>query len=283
MKLCRFNNNRDGVVLGNNVYDITEEVESDHAKRDPDRVAPLLTALEELKKKSRADTRALKSLPLDEAHFLSPIAAPGKIIGAPLNYAAHIREMAASGFLAATNLPTIGEAGLFLKASSSLVGPSQGIQLRFPDRRTDFEIELVVVIGRKASEVTPDHALDYAAGYCIGLDVTLRGHEDRSFRKSIDSYSVIGPWLTTADEIPDPQSLHLRLRLNGSVRQEGSTSDMVYGVAKLISYASTFYTLYPGDLIFTGTPQGVSPLNAGDLLEAECTGLGRMSVSVSAT
>src|SRR5205814_6686836 len=113
---------------------------------------------------------------------------------------------------------------------------------------------------------------------CIGLDVTLRGPEDRSFRKSIDSYSVLGPWLTTADEIADPQALRLRLRNNGELRQDASTADMVYDVADLIAFASRFYTLHPGDALFTGTPPGVAALQPGDRLEAEAEGAARMTV-----
>jgi 2-keto-4-pentenoate hydratase/2-oxohepta-3-ene-1,7-dioic acid hydratase in catechol pathway len=189
--------------------------------------------------------------------------------------------MASSNLSPGHDIPAIGEAGLFLKATSSLVGPSQGIRIRFPERRTDHEIELVAVIGKTASEVPPERALQHVAGYCLGLDITLRGREDRSFRKSIDTYSVIGPWLTTVDEVPDPQDLRLVLRKNGEIRQDASTSDMVYSVAQLIAYASSFYTLLPGDLIFTGTPQGVSAIREGDHLSVEATVLGRMDVVVS--
>jgi len=282
MKVCRFNDDRIGIVLGDRVYDVTRLVRSARNTNESTATDPVLLALTSLQKMPARDIEAGESFPLASLRLLAPISAPGKIIGAPVNYRAHIREMTAAGLLTGTDLTTIGEAGLFLKATSSLVGPSQGIRIRFPERRTDHEVELVVIIGRMASEVTADCALEHVAGYCIGLDITLRGREERSFRKSIDSYSVIGPWLTTADEIPDPQDLRLVLRSNGVIRQDASTSDMVYGVARLIAYASTFYTLHPGDILFTGTPPGVSAISHGDELEADCTQLGAMQVTVSA-
>jgi 2-keto-4-pentenoate hydratase/2-oxohepta-3-ene-1,7-dioic acid hydratase in catechol pathway len=281
MKVCRFNDGQIGIVRGDRVYDVTRAVTSARNTNESTTTDPVLLALTSLQKMPARDIEACESFSVASLRLLAPISAPGKIIGAPVNYRAHIREMTAAGLLSGTDPPTIGEAGLFLKATSSLVGPSQGIRIRFPERRTDHEVELVVIIGRMASEVTPDHALEHVAGYCIGLDITLRGREERSFRKSIDSYSVIGPWLTTADEIPDPQDLRLVLRSNGVIRQDASTSDMVYGVAQLIAYASTFYTLHPGDILFTGTPPGVSAISHGDELEADCTQLGAMKVTVS--
>ena len=207
---------------------------------------------------------------------------PGKIIAAPVNYKAHIEEMKKANISPGFNIWDIEKAGLFLKATSSLVGPSQGIAQRFLDRRTDHEVELVFIMGKKASQVSREKALDYVAGYCLGLDVTVRGSEDRSFRKSMDSYTVLGPWLTTADEIPDPQNVQITLRQNGEVRQDTNTSDMLWDVARLIEFATRFYTLHPGDVFFTGTPSGVSPIRPGDKLVASSPELGSMEVLVRA-
>ena len=153
---------------------------------------------------------------------------------------------------------------MFLKANSALVGPSEGIPLRFPDRRNDHEVELVMVIGKAGSDIPQAKALDYVAGYCLGLDMTVRGREDRSFRKSVDGYAVLGPWMVTADEIPDPDSLPIMIEVNGEVRQKSNTSQLIYNCRRLIEFASQFYTLYPGDLVYTGTPDGVSPVKPGD-------------------
>jgi 2-keto-4-pentenoate hydratase/2-oxohepta-3-ene-1,7-dioic acid hydratase in catechol pathway len=138
------------------------------------------------------------------------------------------------------------------------------------------------VIGREARNVSRAEALSYVAGYTIGLDITIRGSEDRSFRKSPDTYSVLGPWLVTADEIPDPGSLDLQVSVNGTERQKSNTRLLILGVPELIELASSFYTLYPGDVIFTGTPEGVSPIAPGDEIVATIERIGSMQVAVRA-
>ncbi len=139
-----------------------------------------------------------------------------------------------------------------------------------------------VLIGRQGRDIAAERALDHVVGYAIGLDMTVRGPEDRSLRKSIDSYAVLGPWLVTADEIADPGTLDLELRVNGELRQRSNTRHLIFDVPKLIAYASAAYTLYPGDLIMTGTPEGVGPVVAGDVIEAEIEGIGAMTVAVRA-
>jgi 2-keto-4-pentenoate hydratase/2-oxohepta-3-ene-1,7-dioic acid hydratase in catechol pathway len=204
-------------------------------------------------------------LPLASVKLTSPIANPSKIIGAPVNYPKHLDTGNA--------IAAIHRVGLFLKASSALVGPAEGIALRNLDRPSDHEVELAIIIGRTANSV---------AGYAIGLDITLRGPEERSFRKSADSYAVLGPWLVTADEIPEPNNLWLKLSVNGEVRQDSSTSRMIMNVNELIAYASRFYTLNPGDIIMTGTPAGVGAIAPGDVLSASIEKIGSMEVHVRA-
>ena len=143
--------------------------------------------------------------------------------------------------------PFIEKAGLFLKANSSMVGPSEGVEIRFPDRRNEHEVELRHRVRQsRAATSRVIRPLDYVAGYCIGLDMTARGQEDRSYRKSIDSYSVLGPWLVTADEIPDPDNVPLRIFVNGEKKQESNTNMLIFDCKKLIEWGSTFYTWYPG-------------------------------------
>lgn len=175
---------------------------------------------------------------------------------------------------------SIAEWGLFLKAGSSLIGVSDPITLRFPTRRNDHEVELAVVIGRSCRQVRAADALSYVAGYALSLDMTLRGTEFQCFRKSIDSYSVLGPWLVTADEVLDPGSLALWLEVNGQQRQRASTNDLIYDVPHLIEFASAFYTLEPGDVIMTGTPEGVGPVHPGDCIRAGIDGLGQLDMKV---
>ncbi len=174
----------------------------------------------------------------------------------------------------------IQKIGLFLKATSSVVGPSHGVDIAHPERRNDHEIELVLIIGKAGRHIAPENAFEHIAAYCGGLDMTVRGPEERSMRKSIDSYTVLGPWLVTADELPNPQALDLRLRVNGQMRQQANTRDLVLGIPQLMALASSYYTLEPGDVLFTGTPEGVGPVVAGDTIEAEYEGIGPMQVAV---
>ena len=154
--------------------------------------------------------------------------------------------------------------------------------LRFTEARNDHEMELAVVIGKKGTNISIENARSYIAGYAIGLDMTTRGKELQSFRKSADTYAVLGPWLVTADEIPDPNNLDLKISVNGEVRQNSNTQELVYSVEKLIEYTSERYTLYPGDIIMTGTPDGVGPVEPGDVMTCELEGVGIMDVKVQA-
>jgi 2-keto-4-pentenoate hydratase/2-oxohepta-3-ene-1,7-dioic acid hydratase in catechol pathway len=138
------------------------------------------------------------------------------------------------------------------------------------------------VIGKQANNVSSRDALMHVAGYSIGLDITIRGTEDRSFRKSPDTYTVLGPWLVTPDEIGDPGNLDLNIAVNGEMRQNSNTKYMILGVPELIELASSFYTLYPGDIISTGTPEGVSPIVPGDSIVAYVEKIGSMSICVRA-
>jgi len=274
MKIARFDSSKIGLLIDEMLYEITslalsfDTLETLHALQ-----AMSPAQLEETMAKAR-------TYKLSEVHLNSPITNPSKVVAAPINYKAHVEEMQSNGQAFGHIITDIRKAGLFLKASSSIVGPSEGIKQRFLDRRTDHEIELCAVIGKVASGVSKDDALNYVAGYCLGLDITVRGTEDRSFRKSIDTYTVLGPWLVSADEAIDPTNVDLKLQVNGSMQQDANTSDMVMSVAELIEYASSFYTLLPGDVLMTGTPQGVGPIRPGDVLIASADGLGTMTVHV---
>lgn len=284
MRLCRFGHDRLGLVDGSEVRDVTAAMSVLPAYRYPlpscDALVANLGDVMERVSAIQADSIAHA---LDSVKLLSPIANPGKIIGAPVNYQKHLEEVLGDAQLHHDNqIAGIHKAGVFLKATSSLVGPGDGIALRMTDRRNDHEVELAVVIGREARNVSSADALSYVAGYCIGLDITIRGPEERSLRKSPDSYTVVGPWLVTADEIPDPGRLDLRVAVNGEVRQQSNTRYLILGVEELIELSSSFYTLYPGDIIFTGTPEGVSPIQPGDVIDACIERIGSMTVSVRA-
>ncbi|HEV3332424.1 MAG TPA: fumarylacetoacetate hydrolase family protein [Bryobacteraceae bacterium] len=285
MRFCRFGDQRLGLVEGDTVRDVTAALE----------VLPccysyplpthdvLIANLDQVAERARALAPTAPSLPLAGLKLLSPVANPGKIVAAPVNYQKHAQEVKDNVALHNNNpalMQSIHTIGLFLKATSSLTGPGDGIRLRKPDRRNDHEVELAFVIGKQASNIPRSEALGYVAGYSIGLDITIRGTEDRSFRKSPDSYSVLGPWLVTRDEIDNPGNLDLGISVNGEVRQKSNTNNMILGVAELIELASSFYTLYPGDIFMTGTPEGVSQIVPGDVVVATVEKVGTMQVVV---
>jgi 2-keto-4-pentenoate hydratase/2-oxohepta-3-ene-1,7-dioic acid hydratase in catechol pathway len=283
MRLCRFAEDRVGLVSGDQVFDATPALAGQSFRYPLPRFEPLIAHLDELRSEIERAAQIAEPLPIASVNLLSPVANPGKIVGAPVNYQKHLEEARADvGIHHQKQVEEIQRVGLFLKATSSLVGPSEGVAIRYPDRRTDHEIELAAVIGRPADRVPAEHALDYVTGYCIGLDITVRGPEERSLRKSIDSYTVLGPWLVTSDELTDPSCLDLVLKVNGEVRQQANTRDLIIGVAELIAFASSFYTLLPGDVLLTGTPAGVGPIQAGDVISAAIANIGHMDVRVRA-
>jgi 2-keto-4-pentenoate hydratase/2-oxohepta-3-ene-1,7-dioic acid hydratase in catechol pathway len=285
MKICRFDNNRLGVVQEDQVLDVTAALSV-----IPEQRWPIAQGDPVILNFRRVLAAAKKLLPkarrkkLASVKLLSPVANPGKIIGAPINYNDHIAESIKDPGIAhgRTNIQKgIGEWGLFLKASSSLIGFGEEMRLRWPDRRNDHEVELALVIGKRGNKIPREKALEHVCAYSIGLDMTVRGPELQCFRKSIDTYSVLGPWLVTADEIADPNNLDLSIRVNGETRQNSNTKYLVYDVQRLIEFGSSMYTLHPGDIIMTGTPAGVGPVKPGDLLHAYVQGVGEADIRIA--
>ncbi|HWV02866.1 MULTISPECIES: fumarylacetoacetate hydrolase family protein [Ralstonia] len=229
------------------------------------------------------DITALPLMP--DSRFGVPWTGIGKIIAIGLNYADHAVE---------AGLPPPAEPILFLKANSALNGPDDAVMLPRGSEKTDWEVELGVVIGKTASDVSREEALSHVAGYCVVNDVSERefqlergGTWDKG--KGCDTFCPVGPWLVTRDEVPDPQALGLWLDVNGERAQRGNTATMVFGVAHLVSYVSRFMTLHPGDLICTGTPPGVGMgakppryLKAGDTMRLGIDGLGVQTQTVAA-
>jgi 2,4-didehydro-3-deoxy-L-rhamnonate hydrolase len=284
MKICRFDNDRLGVVEGDRVLDVTGALDVLPKVSWPlPQGDPLIANLDKVVARIKEIKHAATPKPLGSVKLKSPVANPSKIVGAPVNYQLHIDEAAKNPSAFAnpsSNMLNIRTAGPFLKANSSLVGPSEGVSLRFPDRRNDHEVELAVIIGKTGSAIPAAKALDYVAGYAIGLDMTVRGTEDRSVRKSIDSYSVLGPWMVTADEIAEPNNLDLWITVNNEPRQKSNTKMLILNVQQCIEFFSSYYTLLPGDIIMSGTPEGVGPVKNGDLMIAEVEKVGRMEVKV---
>jgi 2-keto-4-pentenoate hydratase/2-oxohepta-3-ene-1,7-dioic acid hydratase in catechol pathway len=288
MRICRFDNDRLGVIRGDMVHDVSAaQDEIRKSARYDMRGDAVIAALPQWRERLEKMAASAQAKPLSQVRLLPPVARPTKLMAAPTNYRKHIEEMnhvAEAHVGGVRRFSTdIGEAGIFLKANSSLVGPSEGIPIRFPDKRNDHEIELVMIIGREGSRIPRDKALDYVAGYCLGLDMTVRGPQDRSMRKSCDGYSVLGPWIVTADEIANPDDLPLSLKVNGETRQDTNTSYLIYDTRRLIEFASEYYTLYPGDVYYTGTPEGVGPVKPGDRLSGRSVDvLGELQIEVRA-
>jgi 2-keto-4-pentenoate hydratase/2-oxohepta-3-ene-1,7-dioic acid hydratase in catechol pathway len=285
MKICRYDNDRLGIVQGDEVLDVSKALEDIPQQSWPIAQGdPLILDFKRVLAAAKKLASQAKKKPLSRVKLLAPVPNPSKIIGAPINYNDHIAESIKDPGIAhgRTNIQKgIGDWGLFLKANSSLIGFGEEIRLRWPDRRNDHEVELALVIGKRGNKIPRERALEHVCAYSIGLDMTVRGPELQCFRKSIDTYSVLGPWLVTADEIGDPNDLDLSIKVNGEVRQNSNTRYLVYDVERLVEFASAMYTLHPGDIIMTGTPAGVSPVKPGDLLHAYVEGVGESDIRIA--
>ncbi len=213
-----------------------------------------------------------------------PVTGTGKIVCIGKNYAAHAAE---------TGSAPPPEPLIFMKATSAIIGPNDTILIPRGSTKTDWEVELGVVIGHPAKHVSEADALSHVAGYLAVNDVSERDYQKHragqwTKGKSCDSFAPLGPWLVTPDEVGDPQDLALRLSVNGATRQDDSTANMIFGVAHLISYLSDFFTLETGDIIATGTPSGVGLgmdpptfLTPGDEITLEIQGLGQQRIPVA--
>ncbi|MEV0155820.1 fumarylacetoacetate hydrolase family protein [Micromonospora sp. NPDC050686] len=229
--------------------------------------------------------------PLADVTVLAPLLRPGKLLGAAANYQDHVTESGAAPLDKSTLVPR-----LFLMPPTAIVGPHAPIPMPTVSSQVDWEAELAVVIGRTARDVGVDAALGVVAGYCVANDVSARSMDygfDRGGDKAVDffdwlagkwldGFAPLGPWLVTADEVPDPQALPIELTVNGVTRQSASTKDMIFSVAELVSFASRLMTLEPGDVLMTGTPAGVGAttgeyLSPGDEMTVHIDGLGSLT------
>ncbi|WP_232492634.1 fumarylacetoacetate hydrolase family protein [Novosphingobium kaempferiae] len=276
MKICRYRTAPDapirlGVVREDRVHDVTAVTEALPSVRWPFPPGDQFIAhLDTLRPRMEALADAAEGLPLSGVLLSNPVANPGKFVCGAGNF---------EEVLAAGGHPR--RLGLLFKMTSAAAGPADGVTLRWPERTTFHEMEIAIVIGREGTEIPASEALDYVAGYCIGLDMTMQGSEFPSFGKSFDTYGVMGPWLTTKDEIADPDALDFRLTVNGEDRQVDNTLRLVLGIAALVEHAASVMTLHPGDVIFSGTPpRSVGPVVPGDTMHAWIEGLGEMTVAV---
>jgi 2-keto-4-pentenoate hydratase/2-oxohepta-3-ene-1,7-dioic acid hydratase in catechol pathway len=277
MKICRYEDAsggpaRIGLVDGDGVRDVSAVAALLPSLRWP--LPPgdhFIANLEQLRPRITELAQSAAAVPVGSVRLKSPVANPGKFICGAGNHKA----------VWATRAGSPRQLGLLFKMTSAAAGASDGVTLRWPERVTFHELEIAIIIGRTGTMIPAAEALSYVAGYAIGLDMTMQGKEFPSFGKSFDSYGVIGPWMVTADEIPDPSVLNFELRVNGETRQKDTVGNLALDVPQLIEHAASIMTLHPGDVIFSGTPpMSVGPVVPGDVMHARMDRIGEMTVAV---
>lgn len=282
MKLLRFDDAgkpRLGVLRGDAIVAL-DELGAEY----PTMISVVAGGAQALRRIAEVVERAETTLPLREARLLSPIERPGKYLAIGMNYRKHVEESERIGVAAPK------QQLWFNKQTTCLSGPFDAIDPGVTEK-LDYEVELGVVIGRSAKHVVEDDAKHHVFGYFVANDVSARDWQFHSqtftLGKSFDTHGPIGPWIVTADDIEDPHALRLRCSVNGEVRQDSDTSQMIFNIWKQISYLSTAITLEPGDLIATGTPEGVGVgmqpprfLKSGDVVRCEIDGLGAIENTV---
>lgn len=285
MKLAVYDDNRVALVEGDQLYDVSDAVPGIAQGWPPVFMSRLIADWDNLAPRLIERRRAARPIARSAVRLRAPIPFPGHVIAAPANYRKHVGELGDRGVTKAGH--SANEIGFFLKTSASVVGADSPIVLPHGSkRRFDHESELAVIIGRRAKNVPRDRALECVFGYSCLMDLTMRLEpgmppEERPTRKSFDTFTPLGPWLVTADEIPDPQSLSNRLWVNGELRQDANTRDMTVSVAALIELVSSVMTLNPGDVIASGTPEGVGPIRPGDSLRIAIERVGEMTMQVT--
>ena len=272
MKICRFTLTSDttprvGVVEADGIHDVTAVTEALPSLRWPLPLGDQLIAnLSDLRPRMAEMAKTQPAIPVESVSLLSPVANPSKFICGAGNWKHHGAPFGMMGFMG--------------KAPTALAGPGAGLQIRWPDRTTLHEPELAIIIGRECVNVSQAEALNYVAGYCCAFDSTLKQErEDFAFCKSFDTYGTLGPWLVTADEIPDPSELSYKFWVDDDLRGERDFADLTGSPAEMIAFASTAMTLYPGDLILSGAAD-VGPVLPGETMTIEIPRIGRMSVKV---
>ena len=280
MKLAVFNDHRVGVVENDMIYDVTA-VLPESPGWPLTYMSSLIFAWDERKSAVLSARESASGIPLADVQLLTPSPAPAHIVAAAANYREHIAEMGVMG----SGGRSMNELGFFLIAPSSIQRPGGTVVLpRGSSRSFHHESELAVIIGRHCKNVDVESALDYVFGYSCLMDMTMRMtvdlREERSMRKSFDTFTPVGPWIVTADEVPDPQQLELALYVNEERRQSATTADMIVSIAQQIALASSVMTLQPGDILATGTPSGVGEVLPGDVVRIEIENVGGFSVSV---
>jgi 2-keto-4-pentenoate hydratase/2-oxohepta-3-ene-1,7-dioic acid hydratase in catechol pathway len=283
MKLAVNTEHRIGVVEGDQFYDVTDAVPGAGPAWPPMYMNRLIAEWAELGPKVAAARKAASPVALSSMKLLPPNPCPVHVIAAPANYRKHIGEI---GARSVSKGRTAEQQGFFMKSTASLVGAGGAIELpRGSTRRFDHESELAVIIGRRARNVPRAEAMDYVFGYSCLMDITMRiepgvAEEERVTRKSFETFTPLGPWIVTADEVADPHALRNQLWVNGVSKQDANTRDMIVNIPTLIELISSVMTLNPGDVIASGTPEGVGPIVPGDSIRIGIESVGEMALPV---
>jgi 2-keto-4-pentenoate hydratase/2-oxohepta-3-ene-1,7-dioic acid hydratase in catechol pathway len=293
MKICHYNSNQAGAVVDDKVYPIGDALVKAGHVRGGYTMLEVIDALANnaaAMQCARDAAQGAGALPLNSVKLLAPITNPGSLWAAAANYRAHQQEM--MGRMGSVDRAAKSKdelmAEFFLKTTSSIIGPNDTIILPKISKLVDFECELCAVIGKRARKVSEDHALDHVFGYTICWDISQRDpwgkgvHNTRNIRKGFDTFTALGPWIVTRDEIDEPQNLSIKVLQNGKEAMIAHTSDMICGLREHIRFLTSCLTLRPGDLITTGTPAGVSKLNHGDHLHGTIEKIGSMELNVKA-
>ena len=293
MKICHYNSNQAGVVVGNKVVNIGDSLIKAGLARQGYTMLEIIDALANNPAAMQIARDAASSTggeDLLSVKLLAPITNPGSLWAAAANYYAHRAEMVDRMGSANKEIKNKDDlmAEFFLKPTSSIIGPGDTIILPKISKLVDFECELGAVIGKRARKVSEAQSLEHVFGYTICWDISQRDpwgkgmHNTRNIRKGFDTFSALGPWIVTRDEIDEPQNLSIKVLQNGKEAMVAHTSDMICGLREHIRFLSSCLTLRPGDLITTGTPAGVSKLNSGDHLHGTIEKIGSMELHVMA-
>jgi 2-keto-4-pentenoate hydratase/2-oxohepta-3-ene-1,7-dioic acid hydratase in catechol pathway len=274
MKLFRFNGGRIGVTRGGISYDLTQALGVDPKAWPPVQMVKFISEFGARMPKL-LDHPAAETIDFNAAQLDVPIEWPNKLLAFPANYQLHRDEMHSK------NRADVN--GFFLKANSSLCGPNDPIVLpNLPGREIHHECELGIVIGTKGKHIPRERAFDHIFGYACLIDLVVRGNEERVMRKSYDTFCPFGPWIVTKDEVPDASNLQAKLWVNDELRQNANTKDLILDIPGMIELASRVATLLPGDIIATGTPEGVGPVKPGDRVKIAIEHVGEMQFQVKA-
>jgi 2-keto-4-pentenoate hydratase/2-oxohepta-3-ene-1,7-dioic acid hydratase in catechol pathway len=291
MKICHYNDHQAGVVTGDEVFNLGDALIKAGLARQGYTMLEIIDALANNPKAmdiAREAPRSAAPVPLASVRLLAPIQNPGTLWAAAANYYAHRAEMVERVGSANREIKNKDDlmAEFFIKTSSSIIGPGDTIILPKISKLVDFECELCAVIGKPARKVAEVQALDHVFGYMMCWDISQRDpwgkgiHNTRNIRKGFDTFTALGPWIVTRDEIDEPQNLTIKVLQNGKEEMTAHTSDMVCGLREHIRFLSSCLTLRSGDLITTGTPAGVSKLRHGDRLHGTIEKIGSMELFV---